>query len=290
MHGWLNSLVYDSSEFYYNHLESSHSILHKKYINKYIVANMLAITPIDNLDLCIGNSTIYSGDLRPEFFIPFLYYKVMDHNTGRGDVDDCNGQIYLDISSRNLQNFQFYSTLFIDSGSIRGLLNGDFHEWWGGYTLGVKRVNAVIPNLDFIIEYTKLSPWVYEHKYDTETYKHIGFVLGDWLGQNADQLRIQADYKYNRPLTIHFYFERLRKGGLADIYVAYYTNISEPFLYGPLRKDYNFGISADYEIFHDLNILGSYVYSQITDDDKYRTQEFMLGNKSNLSLLISLGL
>lgn len=236
IHGWLNSLVYDSSQFYYNHLESNDPVLSKKYINKYIAANMLTVTPIDNLDVSIGNSVIYSGDLRPEFFIPFLYYKVMDHNTGRGDVDDSNGQIYVDISSRNLQDCQFYLTLFIDSGSIRGLLNGDFHEWWGGYTLGVKKVNAIIPNLDLIVEYTKLSPWAYEHKYDTETFKHIGFVLGDWLGQNADQFRIQADYKYNRPLTVHLYIERLRKGGLADISIAYFSSVSEPFLYGPLEK------------------------------------------------------
>jgi hypothetical protein len=290
MHGWLNSLVYDSAEFYYTHLESNNPILRKKYINKYIAANMLTVTPIDNLDVSIGNSVVYSGDLRPEFFIPFLYYKVMDHNTGRGDVDDSNGQVYMDVSSRNLQGIQFYLTLFIDSGSIRGMLHGDFHEWWGGYTLGVKKVNALIPNLDLIVEYTKLRPWVYEHKYDTETYKHIGFVLGHWLGQNADQLRVQADYKYNRPLTIHLYCERIRKGGMADISAAYYSIISEPFLYGLLRKDYDFGVSAEYELFHDLSITASYEYSQITDEDKNRTAEYLLGDKNSLSFSICLGL
>jgi hypothetical protein len=289
-HGWLNSLVYDSSAFYYNHLESSHSILHKQYISKYIAANLLTVTPIDNLDISVGNSTIYSGELRPEFFIPFLYYKVMDHNLGLGDVDDSNGQIYFDVSSRNLQYYQFYGTLFIDCGSIRGLLNGDFHEWWGGYTLGAKRVNVLIPNLDITVEYTKIGPWVYEHKYDTETYKTIGYVIGDWLGQNADQLRIQADYKYNRPLTFHMYLERLRKGGLTDIAAAYFSTISEPFLYGPLRKDYRIGVSLDYEIIHDLNVTGSYEYSRITDEDKTRTPEYLLGDKNSLYLTISLGL
>jgi hypothetical protein len=289
-HGWLNSLVYDSSAFYYNHLESSHPILHKQYISKYIAANLLTVTPIDNLDISFGNSTIYSGDLRSEFFIPFLYYKVMDHNLGLGDVDDSNGQIYFDVSSRNLQYYQFYGTLFIDCGSVRGLLSGDFHEWWGGYTLGAKKVNVFVPNLDITIEYTKIGPWVYEHKYDTETYKTIGYVLGDWLGQNADQLRIQADYKYNRPLTIHLYLERLRKGGLTDIAAAYFSTISEPFLYGPLRKDFRMGLNLDYEIIHDLNVAGSYEYSQITDEDKTRTPEYLLGDKNSLSLTISLGL
>jgi hypothetical protein len=290
IHGWLNSLVYDSSKFYYNHLESTHPIQYKSYINKYIAANMLTVTPFTNLDVSIGNSVIYSGELRPEFFIPFLYYKVMDHNTGRGDVEDSNGQVYFDISSRNLPNFQFYSTVFIDCGSIRGLLKGDLHEWWCGYTMGAKAVNILIPNLDLIVEYTKLGPWVYEHKYDTETYKNSGVTLGDWLGQNADQLRIQADYKFSRPLTIHLYFEKLRKGGLADNSLAYFSTVTIPFLYGQLRKDFNIGITADYEILHDLYASGLYEYSEITDEDKTRTPDFLLGDKNNLSFTLSLGL
>ncbi len=290
MHGWLNSLVYDSAFFYNAQPGSIEPTIHQQYISKYIAANMLSISPIDNLDISVGNSVIYSGNLRPEFFIPFLYYKVMDHNTGRGNVDDANGQIYFDISSRNLKDYQFYSTVFIDAASIRGLLKADFHEWWLGYTLGVKRVNLGIPNLDFTLEYTWISPWVYEHKYDTETYKHIGYVLGDWLGQNADQFRIQADYKFSRPLTVHMYFQRLRKGELGDISIPYYTTITEPFLYGLLRKDYDFGINAEYEWLHDLFVSASYEYSDIHDDDLTRTPSFMLGKKNSFSLTVNWGL
>jgi hypothetical protein len=290
LHGWLNSLVYDSAQFYFNNLGSTNPILHKQYISKYIAANLLSITPVDKLNISFGNSAIYSGNLRPEFFIPFIYYKVMDHNTGRGDVDDSNGQIFIDISSRNLKEIQIYSTLFIDSGSIRGLLNGEYHEWWGGYTLGVKKVNFFIQNLDLNIEYTRLSPWTYEHKYETETYKNMGFTLGHWLGQNADQMRIQFNYKYNRPLAVHVYFQRLRKGGIADIITAYSSNITEPFLYGPLRKDYDLGAGAEYEIVHDINISAEYVYSSITDEDKFRTPGYLLGVKNNFSLTLKLGL
>ena len=72
IHGWLNSLVYDSSSFSYNHEESIQPFLRKDYINKYIAANLLSISPFNWLDVSFGNSIIYSGKLRPEFFIPFL--------------------------------------------------------------------------------------------------------------------------------------------------------------------------------------------------------------------------
>ncbi len=215
----------------------------------------------------------------------------MDHNTGRGNIDDSNGQIYFDISSRNVKQYQFYGTFFIDVGSLRGILKSDYHEWWGGYTLGVKRVDLLIPDLDFTFEYTWISPWTYEHKYDTETYKHIGFVLGDWLGQNADQLRVQADYKPSRPLTLHCYYERIRKGGLGDIAEAYKSNgITEPFLYGPVRKDFDFGFGAQYEWLHELFIDFSYEYSNISDQDIARTPSFLLGKKNSFGLTVSWGL
>ena len=74
IHGWLNSLVYDSSSFSYNHAESIKPFLRKDYINKYIAANLLSVTPLDWLDVSFGNSIIYSGKLRPEFFIPFFFF------------------------------------------------------------------------------------------------------------------------------------------------------------------------------------------------------------------------
>ncbi len=290
LHGWLNSLVIDSSAAYYNHLGSIKPIAHQQYIGKYIAANLLSVSPIDNLDMSVGNSVIYSGNLRPEFFIPFLYYKVMDHNTGQASVNDSNGQIFFDISSRNLKNYQFYTTVFIDAASIRKTLKLQFYEDWLGYTIGAKRVDLGIPNLDATIEYTWISPWVYDHKYDTETYTHIGYTLGDWIGQNADLLKIQFDYKPTRPLDLHLYVQNFRKGGLKDIYYAYYARETQPFLYGPVRKAFSIGIDAQYEILHNGFISADYKYSDISDHETGRTPGFMLGAKNSFALTLYYGL
>ncbi len=61
MHGWLNSLILDSSQIYYSHLNSAQPKVHQQYISKYIAANMLTVTPVDNLDISVGNSVVYSG-------------------------------------------------------------------------------------------------------------------------------------------------------------------------------------------------------------------------------------
>ena len=292
IHGWLNSLVIDSSSIHFEHIESIEPQIKEAYINKYIAANMLTISPISGLDISIGNSFVYSGDLRPEMFIPFLFFKWLDHNTGRGNVDDGNGTLYFDISTKYPKDFQFYTTLFIDVTEIRNVLENNFSNTWVGYTFGAKKVNLFLNNLDILVEYTRINPWVYEHKYESTTYKHIDFTLGHWLGQNADQIRIQFDYQPIRSLKFEVYFEQTRKGGLDDIYFAYggRDEFNKSFLYSPLRIDEYYGLNFRFEYIHDLILEGSYRYSNVTDEDTDRTPEYLLGKNSYFSLTLYYGM
>ncbi len=127
MHGWLNSLVIDSSKSFYYGTSSIEPRLYEEYKSKYIVANYITLKPNNWLNFSMGNSFIYSGDLRPEMFIPIMYFKVVDHNTGRGEVGDGNGLIYFDLAIKYPQNFKFYSILLIESLEIRKILSGIFY-------------------------------------------------------------------------------------------------------------------------------------------------------------------
>jgi len=289
IHGWLNSLVIDSSSIHYEHIDSMEPRIKEAYINKYIAANLLTISPLPGFDISLGNSFVYSGELRPEMFIPFMFFKLLDHNTGRGSVDDGNGTIYFDISAKYPREFQFYSTIFIDVTEIRNVLENDFSNTWVGFTLGGKKVNLLIDNLDFVLEYTRINPWVYEHKYESTTYKHLDYYLGHWLGQNADQIRIQFNYQPLRYLHFELYFERVRKGGLDDIYFAYQGNdeFDKSFLYSPVRIDRYAGLKFRFEYIHDLILEGGYRYSDISDEDSSRTQDFFAW-KSQLVLFHTL--
>jgi len=253
---------------------------------------MLTITPVFGLDISVGNSFVYSGDLRPEMFIPFLFFKWLDHNTGRGSVDDGNGTLYLDISARYPKDFQFYTTLFVDVTEIRNILENNFSNTWVGYTFGAKKVNLFLNNLDILVEYTRINPWVYEHKYESTTYKHLDFTLGHWLGQNADQVRIQFDYQPIRSLKFEIYFEQTRKGGLDDIYFAYggMDEFDKSFLYSPSRIDKYYGLNFRFEYIHDLILEGSYRYSDVTDEDSDRTPEYLVGKNSYISLTLYYGM
>jgi len=292
IHGWLNSLVYDSSSFSYNHIESIHPYLRKDYINKYIAANLLSISIFPWLDLSFGNSIVYSGKLRPEFFIPFLFFKHFDNRGADVNVEDGNKQLYIDLALNYPETYLLYSTLFIDVIEIRPILENDFSTTWLGYTLGVKKIDLFVPMLDVTAEYTRINPWVYEHKDETTTYKHLNYYLGHWLGQNADQFRVQFDYRPLRGLRIKAYADYIRKGRLNDIYHAYESQRKNPekFLSSPLRLETRFSLYASYEIFHDFFASAFYSYSDITDEDPQRTSEFLLGKKHSFGFNLQYGL
>ena len=147
-------------------------------------------------------------------------------------------------------------------------------------------------NLDLLIEYTRINPWVYEHKYESTTYKHYNYTLGHWIGQNADQVKIQFNYQPVRGLRFELYFEGLRKGGLDDIYYAYggTDEFNKSFLYAPLRSDKYLGISCIYEYIHDLLLVAKYRYSDISDEDPNRTPVNILGKKNTFSFSLSYGM
>lgn len=93
VHGWLNSLFVDSIG-YYNRSSPIYQSDRQKFVKKYFVANFLSFTPVDWLDVSLGNSLVYKGDLRAEMFIPFMFFKYLDRDTGHGSIEDGNGALF----------------------------------------------------------------------------------------------------------------------------------------------------------------------------------------------------
>ena len=289
-HGWLHSGVLDSTKFYVANVGTLLELRREQFIEKFYAANLFTFMPTDWLDVSIGNSIIYSGDnIRPEMLIPFMFFKYLDRDGGKGNIEDGNGAIHTDLLVKYPENFSFYWSFFLDVTQISNILKNDFNNTWFGYTVGAKAVDLGIPNLDVNLEYTLVNPWVYEHKDPTTTYKHLDYSLGHWIGQNADQLRFQIDYQPIRGLHINTYYERVRKGGLLDIYYGYVDQAREPFLYGPVRKDNIFGLNVKYEILHEFTARASFRYSDITDEDPDRTPDYLLGTNSSVSFSVSYG-
>ncbi len=216
IHGWLFSGIIDSAETYNTQYWGIRPI----YMNKYIAANMLEMTPWNGVNIAIGESEIYGGPGRqPEllYLIPIMFFKTAEHYLDNQD----NSQIYFNFKFDVVKNFDFYLPVFIDEISVSDVLNPTRNRNQLGFTVGGNAYDLFYHDTRINVEYTRINPWVYNHQYVEDTYQNHGVNLGDWIGQNADLFTVSA---YDRPmynLEVGLKFQSLRKGGKESTFYQY---------------------------------------------------------------------
>ena len=264
-HGWLSSDVVDSSSFYYTNTGSQTFSFRKKFI----ASHTLFIRPTKGLKLSIGSSIIYSDELEFVYLIPVMFFRLADHYLSRqNNRAGSNSQIFFAVSSRDhLPNTHLYGTLFIDELTINGLFNPEEERNQVGFTLGGSVVDLPIDNLTLTAEYSKLYPFVYDHAIQTQTYENLSYVMGHWMGNNADQIYGSIRYRFLRGLETSVWARYIRKGEAGDI-----KDQSEqpqpPFLFGLRTNHTYFGAMVKYEFIHELFLRIRYQYRKTSQQQE----------------------
>ena len=273
-HAWLASDIIDSLKF--------DAGLRNIYRNKYIAWHSLVITPLKGLDFSVGESVVYADQLEPIYLMPFMFYFLADDflsNRLGGNSGDSNLQLFLSLSSRNhIKNTHLYGTLFVDELTLAGLtgsiLSGtkttgtvfgssrDRSQL--GFTLGGSVTDLPIENLTVTTEYTRINPFVYQHHDPAQTYTNSGYILGDWLGANADLFYLNFNYRILRGLQLNLWGEYIRKGSESDS--LQYADTQPSFLYGLDHHYKYFGLNLNYEPLHELNVTAGFRINLESDE------------------------
>jgi len=252
LHGWLQSDVLDSLRTYSSRIAAYPRNIYRE---KYIAAHLLSLSVTHNLNISIGESIIYS-DIQPNimFLNPLLFYRAVDHymtSTSIGDGN--NSQFFGNIDYRGLHNMDLYGTLFIDEINTDEIFNDAKARNQLGFTVGARSELLAQYGVSLNAEYTRILPWVYSNFVQTQVYESSGYLLGDYIGQNADQIYGEIIYRPTYNSSVQVYYDYVRKGGLAD--VAYeYQLPSLPFLYGTVERRTVYGFSGQYEVYYDLKV------------------------------------
>ncbi len=208
-HGWLKSNVVDSSSIRATAVIGRENI---DEVPKFIAAHMLSFYPNDEFTFSIGESIVYSDRLQPVYFIPVLFFRVADHYLSSKDTHSSSGnaQMFADASYKNLAlRTKFYGTFFIDELSLESVFKGGNLSAIA-FTLGFESVDPIIKNSSFVLEYTRINPFVYMNSNDAQLYTNNGYQLGHWIGSNGYQ--VYASYK-----------QSIRKGVLFSIIRKLYS-------------------------------------------------------------------
>jgi hypothetical protein len=282
LHGWLYSGLLDSSTIHQNVVNHREGYTQRE---KYIAAHFLSMDITKNLNFTLGESIIYSDKLEFIYLIPVMFFRGADHYLNQQNSNTgANAQLWANSYYKiPAIKTRFYGTLFIDELSLTGNFSAI------GYTVGGIIYDPVLENSSFIVEYTKISPFVYMNTDDAQHYTSYDYVLGHWIGSNADQIYFAYTQKIIRGLESKISLEYTRKGQTElpdDQYKLPYPMT----LYGSRRVSNLVGLGVKYEIIHSAFVNVEYTYSDISDQQPGRTYNWELGKNNSLSVGVSYGL
>jgi len=286
-HGFLESDIPDSSTYRSTSVDGRESI---SDIAKFIASHMLSFYLGDDISLSIGESIIYSETLEPIYLIPIMFFRLADHYlSSEGSNTGDNAQLFADASYRiSPINSKVYGSVFIDELSLEKILEGE-NLSSVGYTVGAELSDIIIPNSSFVLEYTKIQPFVYTNSNDAQTYKSHNYQLGHWIGSNSDMIYLSYRQNILRGLSIKLSGWYFRKGQ-TEVPKQQYELPYPSTLYGARRNDKRINLEMTWQPVHNLFVRGYYAYSDISDEEEGRTEEFMLGTYNNFGFAVYYGL
>lgn len=259
-HSWLQSGIVDSSESY----PKGNTIYgndREVYVSKFMATHSFNFFPVKGLALSIGESMVYSDGLDVGYLIPLMFFKAYDQYASRYKINSgSNGQFFLQASSRNhIPKTHLYGSLFIDEIRISGIFNKAKSRNQIGFNVGASVTDLPISYLTLGMEYTRLNPFVYQNLVPAQNYTSQNYILGDWIGQNADRLTAWVRYNPAPRLITSIQLNYTRKGADGSLEDQYYAEPQPSFLDGSTGTQKQLLVEVKYEIINQLRVSGSFL-------------------------------
>lgn len=256
----LQSAIIDSAKTY-NKGNSLYGNYREVYVPKYMASHSLNFLPVKGLEVSVGESMISSDQFDPAYLIPVLFFKAYDQYASRYKITTgSNGQFFFQVSSRNhIPKTHLYATLFIDEIRLETAFDAARSRNQLGYNLGISRTDLFIPYLTAGLEYTHINPFVYQNLIPAQSYTSQTYLLGDWIGQNADKVIGWLSYNPFPRLITTAQFMYVRKGADGSLLDQYFAEPQPKFLeQGPVQSQRQISLDVRYELIHRLFLRAAY--------------------------------
>jgi len=229
-----------------------HRVVDSNY-TKHWAANRLKLSFPDLFDIGFGDIIVYSRPLDIAYMNPLIFYKFVEHSLQDRD----NGALFFDFQSHFLKNIEFQANFFMDENFIGQLSDLEKQSNKIAYQLGTYLYEpAGVKNLALTLEYTKIRPFVYSHQDFKDTYTGFNEILGNSIGPNADELRLNAIYNFSDRVQLNAMFRKIRKGN--NVYDANGNLIKN--VGGDVFQKYRYGVDPEDMPFLDGEQVNTNVY------------------------------
>ncbi|MBI1804270.1 MAG: hypothetical protein HY033_07275 [Ignavibacteriae bacterium] len=241
--------------------------------NKYLAMHRIQLSLFDMLNVSASEMIIYQR-YSPEFAYlnPINFYKSSEHSLRDRD----NALLDFDVELFPVAGYKVYGSWLIDDIDFSKMGTG----WWGnefGWQGGACITDAAgLANVDAVIEYTRLEPYLYTNRLNGNDYTHNNTGLGHHLPPNSDEWFLQFRYRPMKSLRtlITYIHERhgeniistgqVIKNVGGDVMQGHRNTDSETaaFLDGNLVRKDHVRLQAIYEPATNFFVTGSYEFQQ----------------------------
>lgn len=264
-----------------------------RFENKYFALHRVQFSLFDRLNIGVSEMIIYQRSaLDFAYLNPINFYKSSEHSLRDRD----NAFLNFDLEFFPIYNYKFYGTWLVDDIDFKKIGTG----WWGnefGWQCGMYISNVTgCSNLDAVVEYTRIEPYVYSNRLSGNSYSNNNIGLGHHLEPNSDEWFIQLRYYPYSKLRFWGTYagtqhgENILSNGKiinvgGDILTGHREGDSEKaaFLDGNRVHTDRLQIGTSYEPFTNFFILGVY---EIRQTKKYTLSEKNLDHCASLKFHI----
>ncbi|MBI1807859.1 MAG: hypothetical protein HYR76_12495 [Ignavibacteria bacterium] len=177
--------------------------------NKYLALHRIQFSAFDILNVGISEMIIYQR-FTPEvaYLNPINFYKSSEHSLRDRD----NAFLNFDLELFPIPKYKFYGMWLIDDIDVSKMGTG----WWGnefGWQGGASLAEvAGVSDLDVVVEYTRIEPYVYSNRLNGNDYTHNNIGLGHHLDPNSEEWFVQSRYRPMKQLRTWLTYTRSRHG------------------------------------------------------------------------------
>jgi hypothetical protein len=247
-HAWLKSDIPDSAKSY-TIPSGIWGGVREVMVPKFMAQHSIDIRIKKGLHAMLGESMLYTDQLKLGYFIPVMFFKAFDNYTGNNNITrGSNGQFFFQLSLRNqLRNTHLYATLLVDEIKVSKIFNQLERRNQIGYTIGGNVTDLGLPYLTVGAEFTRIRPFVYRNFLPAQNYSSAGFLLGDWMGSNADRFYVFASYTPAPRVKGLLRYQLVRKGSEGTLQQQYFVQPQPPFLFGNKKTWSDVLLQCNYE-------------------------------------------
>lgn len=265
------------------------------YDAKYVSMHRLEADLLNMLRLGVFEAVIYAGrEMDLAYLNPVNFYKSAEHAGGDRD----NPMLGFELSTLGIDGMELYGSWLIDDVDF-SLLG---KSWWGNKFIlqAGATASSLLPDCDITVEYSRIDPYVYTHRYMGNQYTHDRSALGFELPPNSDEWYVGVDYWAGAALHLGAALQLRRHGANevdaegaivvnhgGDIYQSMIDGRDSdiaPFLAGVRDNSTLLTLTGMWEPWRDIFLKGTYRFRDRDSD--------VSGKRSDhfLSLLLDLRL